>query len=57
MMVLATSETTTSGVFSVLSDATVTCGDMPAVLAGFRESGRHLCCGEGEKRQLMGHRI
>ena len=41
VVVLTTSETTTSGVLAVLSDTTVTGRDVAAVLAGLREAGRH----------------
>ena len=44
MVVLTTSETTTSGVLAVLSDTTVTGRDVAAVLAGLREAGRHFLC-------------
>lgn len=43
---LTTGHTTTTGVLTVLSDTTVTGGDMTAVLPRFGESGRHGggCC-------------
>lgn len=46
VVVHATSETTTSWVLAVLSYTTMTCGNMTAVLSGFRESGRHPCSKE-----------
>lgn len=42
VVVLATGHTTTTGVLSVLANATVTGTDMAAVLARLGESGRHL---------------
>jgi hypothetical protein len=42
VVVLTTSETTTSGMLAVLADTTVTGGDVAAVLARFGEVGRHL---------------
>jgi hypothetical protein len=42
VVVLTTSETATSGMLAVLSDTTVTGGDVAAVLARFGEVGRHL---------------
>ena len=44
-MVLTTSETATSGVLAVLSDTTVTGGNVAAVLAGLAEMGRHFLQG------------
>lgn len=41
MVVLTTSETTTTGVFPVFSYTTVTGRDMTSVFTGFRESGGH----------------
>ena len=41
MVVLTTSETTTSGMLAVLSYTTVTGGYVAAMLAGLREAGRH----------------
>jgi hypothetical protein len=46
VVVLTTSETTTSGMLAVLSYTTVTGGDVAAVLAGLREAGRHGVCRE-----------
>ena len=46
MVVLTTSETTTSGMLAVLSYTTVTGRDVAAVLAGLREAGRHGVCRE-----------
>jgi hypothetical protein len=45
VVVLATSETTTSRMLAVLADTSVTGGDVPAVLAGVAESGRHFLQG------------
>jgi hypothetical protein len=42
VVVLTTSETATSGVLTVLSNATVTGGDVTTVLASLREVGRHI---------------
>ena len=39
---LTTSHTTTSGMLPVLSDTTVTGGDVSAVLAGVAQSGGHV---------------
>jgi len=41
VMVLTTSHTTTTGMFSVLPDTTVSGTYVTAVLSGFRQSGRH----------------
>jgi len=41
VMVLPTSETTSTGVLAVLSYAAVTSRDVTAVLAGFAKVGRH----------------
>lgn len=41
VMVLTTSETTTSGMLAVLSDTTVTGRDVAAMLAGLGEVCRH----------------
>ena len=41
MVVLTTSETTTSGVLAVLSNTTVTGRDVAAVLTSLGEPGRH----------------
>lgn len=41
MVVHTTCETTTSGVFTVLSNTSVTSRDMATVLASLREMGRH----------------
>ena len=41
VVVLATSETATSGVLAVLSNTTVTGRDVSAVLASLGEPGRH----------------
>lgn len=41
VMMLTTSETTSTGVLAVLSYAAVTSRDVTAVLAGFAEVGRH----------------
>lgn len=41
MMVLTTSETTTTRVLTVLPYTTVTSRDMTAVFAGFAKMGRH----------------
>lgn len=42
MVVLTTGETSTTGMLPVLSDTTVTGRDVPSVLSGVGESGRHL---------------
>ena len=42
MVVLTTSETTTTGVLAVLTDTTVTSGDVAAVLASLGEVSRHV---------------
>jgi hypothetical protein len=45
VVVLATSETATSRMLAVLADTSMTGGDVPAVLAGVAESGRHFLQG------------
>jgi hypothetical protein len=42
VVVLTTSETATSGVLTVLSNATVTGRDVTTVLASLREASRHI---------------
>lgn len=41
MVVLTTSETSTTGMFPVLPDSTVSGGNVTAVFTGVGESGRH----------------
>ena len=49
VVVLTTSETATSWVFAVLSDTTVTGGDVSAVLASLREPCRHFLNNQRKK--------
>ena len=44
VVMLTTSETTTTRVFAVLAYTTVSGGDVSAVLASLRKSGRHFLC-------------
>jgi hypothetical protein len=46
VVVLATSETTTSGMLAVLTNTSVTGRDVAAVLAGVAEPGRHFLQGQ-----------
>lgn len=49
VVVLTTSETTTSRMLAVLANTTVTGRDVAAVLAGLAEAGRHLGESMGER--------
>jgi hypothetical protein len=42
VVVLTTGHTTTTGMLPVLADTTVTGGNVAAMLAGLRQSGRHI---------------
>lgn len=56
MVVLTTSETTTSGMLAVLADTSVSGRDVAAVLASVGEPGRHFLCTGEVSESILAHR-